>query len=365
MTYPTPVGRGHLLARRALLATSALTRAMSHAVRLLHASDQAGRDRKLWATLGASTLVACFLLSTTTIAQAQSDGSSSTLLRVPVIIASVAEAGPEAASYAYDALGRLVQVKRSGSVIDAVDTAYHYDQADNRALRWTGTGAAPPVPALKPPFFSIGNANAVREGDSLVFTVTKSGSANTNYSVNWATIADTALAGSEFQPASGTLVFGPGEYAKTVSIPTVDDTAYEGAKDLFVDLSGVSGGASLSGSRGSGTINSEDPPPAPPPASQAPTPQGETISTPRCGEGVVVDVLANDTDPDGNYPLNLSRIESVSAGFAVIEDLTNIRFTPGQATGTAQVRYVVVDSTGVTAAATLFVTLTGDTGPCQ
>lgn len=287
------------------------------------------------------------------------------LLNIPVIIAAITTSGPEAAAYAYDALGRLIRVDRSGAVNNNLNSAYHYDQADNRAVRWTGFGAAPAAPPLRPPFFSVGNASVAREGNMLVFTATKSGSTNTSYSVNWTTIADTAIANSDFQAASGTLVFGPGEYAKTVSIATVDDTAHEEAKSLFIALSGASGGAIISGARGTGIINSEDLPPAPPPASQAPTPQGETVSTPRCGEDLVVNVLANDTDPDGNYPLNLSRIESVSAGFAVIEDLTNIRFTPGQATGTAQVRYVVVDSTGVTAAATLFVTLTGGTGPCQ
>ncbi|HEX8618928.1 MAG TPA: Ig-like domain-containing protein, partial [Thermoanaerobaculia bacterium] len=174
-----------------------------------------------------------------------------------------------------------------------------------------------------------------------------------------------AAASADFQPGSGTVTFEPADYSKTISVATLDDIADEGEEAMYVDLSGPTSGAVISRARGVGTIWSEDAPPPPPPASQAPTPQGETVSTARCGEGVVVDVLANDTDPDGNYPLNLSRIESISAGFATIEDLTNIRFTPGQATGTAQVRYLVVDSTGVTAAATLFVTLTGGTGPCQ
>ena len=263
---------------------------------------------------GATALAACLTAGS---ASAQPGGQQSLIMRTAIMLAA-RSASPETIGYRYDALGRLVRVDRVGAAKGGIDTAYHYDQADNRAVRWTGSGAAPAAPPLRPPFFSIGNAT-VREGDVLGFTVTKSGSANANYSVNWATAPGTALAGSDFQTANGTLVFGPGEYAKTVTIATVNDTAHEGVEAMFVDLSGASSGAVVSGSR-----------------------------------------------PDGNYPLNLASIESVSASAATatVENLTSIRFIPGGATGTVQVRYVIVDSTGVSAKATLGVTLTG-TGPCQ
>lgn len=334
------------------------SRAMNH---VLH---RGGTRHTLALTLVAGAAVASFGFATVP-AVAQSAGAqpdpNSILLGLPPLIATILAQGPDAIGYEYDALGRLVRVNRTGAATNGVNSAYAYDQADNRAQRWTGSGAPPPAPPLRSPFFSVGDAPAVREGDALVFTVTKSGSANTSYSVNWSTATGSALAGSDFQPASGTLVFGPGEYAKVVSIATVDDTAYEPSKAMYLDLSGASGGAVISGARGTGVVNSEDLQPNPPPASQAPTPANDSASTARCGDGITVNVLANDTDPDGNYPLNLSAIEYVSSGTATVESPTSIFFQPNPSTtgNTAQVRYVVVDATGVTARATLGMTLTG------
>ena len=50
--------------------------------------------------------------------------------------AAIAEAS-ETINYSYDARGRLVSVKRSGSVNNNVNTAYGYDKADNRTFRNT------------------------------------------------------------------------------------------------------------------------------------------------------------------------------------------------------------------------------------
>jgi hypothetical protein len=67
-------------------------------------------------------------------------------------------------------------------------------------------------------------------------------------------------------------------------------------------------------------------------------------------------VIANDTDPDGNYPLTLVSVTGM--GFAV-ESATTLSFSSlsyGR-TGT----YTVQDSLGATATATLSVTLAGGT----
>jgi YD repeat-containing protein len=46
----------------------------------------------------------------------------------------------ETINYSYDARGRLVQVKHSGSVNNNITSNYQYDKADNRTLKNT-TGA--------------------------------------------------------------------------------------------------------------------------------------------------------------------------------------------------------------------------------
>jgi YD repeat-containing protein len=46
----------------------------------------------------------------------------------------------ETITYSYDARGRLVQVKHSGTVNNNITSNYQYDKADNRTLKNT-TGA--------------------------------------------------------------------------------------------------------------------------------------------------------------------------------------------------------------------------------
>ena len=76
--------------------------------------------------------------------------------------------------------------------------------------------------------------------------------------VSYRTQDGTARAGSDYTARSGTLVFEPGETAKTVSVPIIDDTVEDSGEEFALLLSNVSG-AILSRSGGLGTIyNSED-----------------------------------------------------------------------------------------------------------
>ena len=178
------------------------------------------------------------------------------LASVAGLLASSAMAS-ETISYSYDALGRLVQVARSGAVNNGVSESYSYDPANNRT-NVTVSG----VPA--PPSFSI-NDVAVTEGGNLVFTVTKTGTTNTSFSVNYAIAAGTAASGSDFdysaQAQTGTLTFASNVTTQTVTVHTIDDAATETAETMFVNLSGATGGATISDSQGVGTINDNDAPP--------------------------------------------------------------------------------------------------------
>ena len=65
---------------------------------------------------------------------------------VALVIAALtaaAAAASETITYTYDARGRLVQVKHSGSVNNNVTANYQYDKADNR----TNVNVASPNPA--------------------------------------------------------------------------------------------------------------------------------------------------------------------------------------------------------------------------
>jgi YD repeat-containing protein len=53
----------------------------------------------------------------------------------------------ETITYKYDAKGRLIEVKRTGTVNNNVTTTYTHDKADNRKnVTTTGSPNAPPPP---------------------------------------------------------------------------------------------------------------------------------------------------------------------------------------------------------------------------
>jgi YD repeat-containing protein len=168
----------------------------------------------------------------------------------------------ETTTYTYDARGRLIEAARAGTVNNGVTATYGYDNADNRTSVVV-TGALPPTPS-----FSIADA-AITEGGTLTFTVTKSVTAAGTLTVDFATASGTATSGTDFTGSSGTLSFSAAETSKTVSVSTIQDSAYEGNETLTVVLSNAGAGSTIADGSAVGTINDDDLPPPPPPPSFA------------------------------------------------------------------------------------------------
>ncbi len=103
-----------------------------------------------------------------------------------------------------------------------------------------------------------------REGKdaSLDFAVTLNRAAAHEVSVDYATADGAAKAGADYTAASGTLVFAPGETAKTVSVAILDDAVDEGKETFVLRLSNPRG-AYLRGihREAKGVIRNEDPMP--------------------------------------------------------------------------------------------------------
>src|SRR6266481_1276732 len=59
--------------------------------------------------------------------------------------------------------------------------------------------------------------------------------------VDYTTVDDSALAGSDYQFTSGTLTFNDGESFQIITIPIIDDKVPEGTEDFFVTLSNPTG----------------------------------------------------------------------------------------------------------------------------
>ena len=98
-------------------------------------------------------------------------------------------------------------------------------------------------------------------GSTLDFAVTLSRASSATVAVAYATADGSATAGSDYTARSGTLTFDPGETAKTVSVPVLDDAHDEGAETMQLRLSAASGAAIADGVA-TGTIENTDHMPA-------------------------------------------------------------------------------------------------------
>jgi len=207
---------------------------------------------------------------------------------------------------------------------------------------------------VAPPSFAISNATAVTEGGTLTFTVTRTGTTSSSYSVNYATASGTATSGTDFTATSGTLTFLASDTAKTITVSTIDDTAVESAETVLVNLSSPTGGATITTAQGSGTINDNDT------ANLPPVANADTTSF-NCSAYQTVNLVANDTDPENNVPLVL--VSVTGPGSVTVSSSTSV--TIGESsTGSFTFSYVVRDSLGATSTGQLTATVTGMASQC-
>ena len=105
------------------------------------------------------------------------------------------------------------------------------------------------------PELSIDDASAVAEGEPAEFTVRLSAPSGAAVEVSYATVDGTAVAGSDYTAASGTLRFEPGETERTIAVATLDDATSESEETFTVELSAPSGATVVDGT---GTITDDD-----------------------------------------------------------------------------------------------------------
>ncbi|MGO4549713.1 Calx-beta domain-containing protein [Lysobacter sp. 2RAF19] len=116
-------------------------------------------------------------------------------------------------------------------------------------------GWKPSVPAL-----SIADA-AITEGDVgtkvLRFTVRLSAAATSNVTVSLATRNGTALSGSDYVAATGSLTFAPGQTVRTFDVLLNGDRTREANETFQVVLSNAVG-ASIADASATGTVSNDD-----------------------------------------------------------------------------------------------------------
>jgi hypothetical protein len=131
------------------------------------------------------------------------------------------------------AAGQTVQVRwRVGTDSSVAATGQRIDTL-TLSDGFTCSGEAPlPLVAFSSAAYSVAEASA-----SVTLTATLSAASSHTVTVAYATANGTALAGSDYVSASGTLTFTPGLASATFSVPLLDDAVVEGSETVTVTLS--------------------------------------------------------------------------------------------------------------------------------
>jgi len=104
---------------------------------------------------------------------------------------------------------------------------------------------------------SLAESNA---GRAFVFTVKLSAASTSIITVKYATANSTAIAPGDYTATTGTLTFSPGQISKTVTVNVKGDTVAEPNEKFLVNLSSVTGQATILDAQGVGTIINDDGP---------------------------------------------------------------------------------------------------------
>jgi probable HAF family extracellular repeat protein len=117
------------------------------------------------------------------------------------------------------------------------------------------------TPAADTPAVSV-NDVTVTEGNtgtqSAAFTVTLSAASLQPVTVNFST-ADGTAAGGDYQAASGTLTFAPGQTSQTVAVPVAGDRVAEPNETFVLHLSQATNSTVVGDGQGVGTITDDEP----------------------------------------------------------------------------------------------------------
>ena len=184
------------------------------------------------------------------------------------VLANDADADGDVLSVTGSGLALFGEVSCTGAGVCTYTPQAGYAGADSfvytvsDAFGGTDEGAvAVTVERVLPPSLSIGDAT-LAEGDSgtkdAIFTVTLSAAAGRVVTVAYTAVSRSATAPADYVPASGTLVFAPGEpLAKTISVSVRGDTLVE-ADEVFYLVLRYPNGATIADGQGLGRIVNDD-----------------------------------------------------------------------------------------------------------
>ena len=120
------------------------------------------------------------------------------------------------------------------------------------------TNATATAGGSTPPAILIADSEGFERAQASVdFAVTLDRASTGTVTVDYSTSAGTATAGADYTATSGTVTFAPGDTAKTISVPIIDDRVEDGGETFTVTLSNPTN-ATLGNRTATGTIHNND-----------------------------------------------------------------------------------------------------------
>ena len=152
---------------------------------------------------------------------------------------------------------QTISVNVNGDTVGEADETYIVNLSNaTGAVLGRGQGFGDILNDDPPPVININDVSTL-EGNTgtraLNFTVYLTSAWSQNITVQYATADGSALAGSDYVAASGTLTFMPGETTKTIPITINGDTTAEPLENFSVNLSNATG-AVINDNQGNGSI---------------------------------------------------------------------------------------------------------------
>ncbi len=159
------------------------------------------------------------------------------------------------AAYTADATGVALALGRALAAGETVAASYErpagepglWEAAGRQIGDFAGVAVTYGGPALR-----VSDARAA-EGGTLAFAVRLDAAAAAEVTVAYATADGTAAAGEDYEAASGTLTFAPGERKQTVEVAALEDLEAEDAETLTLTLSDARG-ATIADGEATGTV---------------------------------------------------------------------------------------------------------------
>ena len=149
----------------------------------------------------------------------------------------------------------LEAVYDAGAVLRfAADYEQHCEGGPSALFGWVrfNSSVAPPLQA-----FPEGGSAPEAGGSGIAFRVRLSGTSPAPVTIDYVTVDGSAIGDLDYVRSSGTLVIPSGVTEGLVTVPLIDDTAYEGTETFGLQLTGVTG-AVVGRDTAAGTILDDD-----------------------------------------------------------------------------------------------------------